>query len=227
MKYIDLKGIFLGGFFSLLGVVVIVIVSSLFKVSMFGRSEYEDVYTNPERAIITINCIISYLWSGFIISKISKKGKLVNPLIVSTITMILAFFPGIKLPILYVFTSGVIAPPLFYLGAKLHLLKAANFKITSGSISENLSVFQVFTLFILAIIDLSVNWRTVAFYPGSTLENMGILFLVSFIFSAVINSIILIWKSPGNLKTHWKGFCIGLIFSTVVGLFAGMTPVNV
>jgi len=227
MKYIDLKGIFLGGFFSLLGVVVVAIVSSIFIISMFGSSEYEDTYTNPELVILTIGCIICYLWSGFIISRISKNGKLVNPLLVSSIVMILAFFPVREVPIWYMVISGIIAPPLFYLGAKFNLLKAANFESTGGSTSEKLSVFQISILLVLVIIDLSVNWSAVGSYPESTLENIGLLFLVSFMFSAVINLIILIWKRPGSLKTHWKGFCIGLCFSTLVGLFAGMAPVNV
>ncbi|WP_444915881.1 hypothetical protein [Microbulbifer sp. TRSA007] len=121
MKNIDLKGIFVGGFLGLLGVFVIIVISTFIKIMLFGYQPYNAPYTTEELVILVFTCTFSYIWSGFIISKISRKGKLLNPIIVSSIILVLAFFPAREVPFWYILLSGFLAPPLFYYGANYHL----------------------------------------------------------------------------------------------------------
>ena len=121
MNNIDLKGIFLGGFLGLLGVVVIAVISVFIKILLFGSQPYDAPYITEELIILFFACISSYFWSGFIISKISRKGKLLNPLIVSSIILVLVFFPAREVPVWYILLSGFLAPPFFYYGARCHL----------------------------------------------------------------------------------------------------------
>ncbi|WP_444894594.1 hypothetical protein ACJJIE_10815 [Microbulbifer sp. TRSA001] len=125
MKNIDLKGIFVGGFLGLLGVFVIAVISTFIKIMLFGSQPYNAPYTTEELVILVFACAFSYLWSGFIISKISRKGKLLNPIIVSLIILVLALFPAREVPFWYILLSGFLAPPLFYYGANFHLRRLA------------------------------------------------------------------------------------------------------
>jgi len=122
----------LGGFLGFLGLVIVVVASAFIQILLFGTSEYEAEYTTQELVILTIDCIIICLWSGYIISTISKKAKISTPIIASIIVMVFAFFPVREVPIWYMLSSALLAPPLFYFGAKFHVTRLTK-RLSAGT----------------------------------------------------------------------------------------------
>mgnify|MGYP000487902276 CR=1 FL=1 len=129
MKNLDWKGLFLGGFFYMIGTLLITLVFTLVKVLVFGSAEGSSGYELHEFILLLVACFLSYLWAGFIVSKTSSKGKVLNPLIIASLIAVSAFYTD-KLPLWYMVVTGIFAIPIVYSGALLHL-KRAN-KVTEG-----------------------------------------------------------------------------------------------
>jgi len=127
MNKIDFKGLVLGLLFSYLSLFALIIVSVPINFLILGKPT-EGVYQNGEQTLFLLMCIFHYIFSGFFVSKLCKRGKIVNPMIIGLLFTVLAFFPDERLSNWYILTTIAIALPFHYIGAFLHIVRANKFK---------------------------------------------------------------------------------------------------
>jgi len=104
MNKIDFKGLVLGLLFSYLSLFALIIVSVPINFLILGKPT-EGVYQNGEQTLFLLMCIFHYIFSGFFVSKLCKRGKIVNPMIIGLLFTVLAFFPDERLSNWYILTT--------------------------------------------------------------------------------------------------------------------------
>ena len=122
MANLDLKGLFLGGLLALIGFLVIASAFALATSAFFPP--HAGPYLINELISLIFVCLACYVWGGYIVSRISAKGKILNPLIFGALAMIMAIFPAAEVPLWYVAITAIMAIPATYVGAIVHCRKA-------------------------------------------------------------------------------------------------------
>ena len=128
-KVIDIRGIILGVLLSILGLIVMILPFTYLKIALLGRAEPGSSYTVEELILLIPFCCLWYIWSGFIVSKMSRKGKVINPLFVGFLFFVLAVFPSNeKLTLWYLVFPAMASIPFHYIGAIWHLKRVNKLK---------------------------------------------------------------------------------------------------
>jgi len=80
------------------------------------------------------------------------------------------------------------------------------------------SVSKKVMLMVMVFASVFANYLNGKRYQEDEIFNITFSFLVTFVFSLMINLIILVWQRPGTASLHYNGTLIGISLSLLLGL---------